>query len=246
MVRHIGNPPVCLFFEKIIAGFVTRCRNLRLIDKESRKTAATEPISLLRPHRASRLTSIRYAGISALRHIGVESTIKKQVEQSVLTSTFIRWRNTLRRVASGIVGNDDDAEDVIHEAFCKLWEKRVEVENETSAFRLSYTAVRNSAIDAVRRSKVRPTIGLDSLPETSGQDSGSEETMDTYNTVLAISRQALNERQYEIFRMHDIEGISYEEIAEELGMSQDNIRVILSRARKAIREIYRKRNGGIL
>ena len=43
-----------------------------------------------------------------------------------------------------------------------------------------------------------------------------------------------------MFELHDIKGLGYEEVAETLGMTQENVRVTLSRARKSIREIYRK------
>ncbi|WP_290376135.1 RNA polymerase sigma factor, partial [Muribaculum intestinale] len=58
--------------------------------------------------------------------------------------------------------------------------------------------------------------------------------------VLELSRRVLSERQFEIFTLHDIEGVGYEEIAVRLSMSQESVRMALSRARKAIRELYRK------
>ncbi|MDE5625337.1 MAG: sigma-70 family RNA polymerase sigma factor, partial [Muribaculaceae bacterium] len=73
-------------------------------------------------------------------------------------------------------------------------------------------------------------------------ESTEREKEATYNIVLRLSRQALNETQYTVFRLHDIEGLTYPEIAQSLGMTQENVRMTLSRARKAIRELYRKTN----
>lgn len=162
-----------------------------------------------------------------------------------LTSTFIRFRARLRNVAAGIVGTDE-ADDVIHDAFCRLWSRHEQVETEIEAMKLSYTAVRNSAIDTLRRANARPTVPIDESPRISDTvDSEGErqaEQRQTYDAVVRLARRHLNERQFEIFRLHDIEGLGYDEIASTLSMTPENVRVSLSRARKSIRELYRQQN----
>ncbi len=147
-------------------------------------------------------------------------------------------------MAAGIVGTDD-ADDVIHDAFCRLWSRHTSVESETEAIKLSYTAVRNSAIDALRSSRSHPTVEIDEsvqrLENDDEADSKAEKTA-TYEAVIRLSRRVLNERQFEVFRLHDIEGAGYDEIADLLGLSNENVRAILSRSRKIIRELYRKQN----
>ena len=165
------------------------------------------------------------------------------MKQTILSSTFIRFRDRLHRVAAGIVGNSDDADDVIHDAFCRLWSKHSEVEDEVSAIKLSYTAVRNSAIDSLRRTKSHPAVTIGSVTEDSEIDDSEDyesERHETYKAVIRLSQKVLNKNQYDIFRLHDIEGLPYQKVAEDLGMTQEYVRVTLSRARKAIREIYRK------
>ncbi len=55
-----------------------------------------------------------------------------------------------------------------------------------------------------------------------------------------MASRVLKPEQYQIFIMHDVDDVSYPEIAERLGMTQSNVRQLLSRARKTIREEYRK------
>ena len=142
-------------------------------------------------------------------------------------------RASLRAVAAGIAGNDS-ADDVLHDAFCRLWSRNKAVMSEIEARRLSYTAVRNMAIDSVRRVSSRPTVPLD--------DAATSTDDDTYLAVLRISRQSLPPRQYEIFRLHDIDGLTYDEIAQMLSITNENVRMNLCRARKTIRHIYRQQN----
>ncbi|MBD5301279.1 MAG: sigma-70 family RNA polymerase sigma factor [Bacteroides sp.] len=165
------------------------------------------------------------------------------VNTDILTSTFITLRAKLRSIAGGIAGADE-ADDVIHDAFCRLWARHQAVGSETDAARLTYTAVRNSAIDSYRRRHANPSQSLDDAPGTltvvaTDDDSERRDREDTYATVISIARRVLNSRQFDVFDLHDIRGMDYEEVAATLGMTQENVRVTLSRARKTIREIYR-------
>ena len=155
----------------------------------------------------------------------------------------MRFRASLRGVAAGIAGSDN-AEDILHDAFCRLWARHPDVRNESEAMKLSYTAVRNNAIDFFRAKRAHPNVVMDDCVEYDHiDDSDAErERQETYEAVIRLSRQVLNDTQYRVFRFHDIEGVGYPEIAATLGMSQENVRMTLSRARKAIRELYRKTN----
>lgn len=147
-------------------------------------------------------------------------------------------------MAAGIVGADD-ADDVIHDAFCRLWSRHASIGSETEAIKLSYTAVRNSAIDALRSARSHPTVEIDesvNMIENDDEAGSKAEKAATYDAVVRLSREALTERQFEIFRLHDIEGAGYDEIASALGITNENVRTILSRSRKIIRELYRKQN----
>lgn len=165
------------------------------------------------------------------------------VNTDILTSTFITLRAKLRSMAAGIAGADE-ADDVIHDAFCRLWSRHPEVDSATDAARLTYTAVRNSAIDSYRRFHANPSQSLDDSPVsqtvTADDDAEYQEREETYATVIRLARRVLNTRQFEVFDLHDIRGMSYDDVARTLGLTPENVRVILSRARKTIRETYRK------
>ena len=152
------------------------------------------------------------------------------------------FRAKLRSMAAGIAGSEE-ADDIIHDAFCRLWSRHPIIEDETEALKLSYTAVRNSAIDSYRRSTSRPAVSIEDschIIEQEDETETAKERQQTYEAVVNISHRVLNKRQFEVFELHDIKGLGYEEVAETLGMTQENVRVTLSRARKSIREIYRK------
>lgn len=165
---------------------------------------------------------------------------KNSVKQLVLTSIFVKLRDKLRVFASGITGSEENADDVLHDAFCKLWSRQIEINSELEAIKLSYTVVRNTAIDQLRNLKNHTMIPLDNLPEIdSPVESEQEENALLYKALLALSRKILKGNAYEIFILHDVENLSYQEIANRLNLSQENVRQILSRSRKKIRDAYR-------
>ena len=115
------------------------------------------------------------------------------------------------------------------------------MESSVEAIKHIYATVRNSAINLRRRAKSHPMVYLDEGGYAAESPEYAErERRITYQAVLELSRRVLSERQFEIFNLHDIEGVGYEEIAMRLSMSQESVRMALSRARKAIRELYRQ------
>ncbi len=163
-----------------------------------------------------------------------------QRNESLLTSAFLRVRHRLHALAAGIVGSAQEADDVLHDAFCKLWLSHKEIANEVAATKLSYTAVRNTAIDAYRRNHSRHTDPVETIGEMADATDAEADKAIVCNELLKLSRRVLDDRRYRVFMMHDVDHIPYHEIASRLSLTEENVRAILSRARKAIREEYRK------
>ncbi len=161
--------------------------------------------------------------------------------KSILTSTFLQLRDKLHSIASGITGSGEDADDVLHDVFCKLWVNHRSLQDEEEVTKISIAAVHNTSIDKWRKRNSHPTVSQENMPDITVVDEKEikEEREALYQSLLQLSRKILNDIQYEIFILHDVENMSYVEIAEKTGLTQVNIRKILSRSRKAIREAYR-------
>lgn len=153
----------------------------------------------------------------------------------------MRFGDRLRGLAAGIAGSRQ-ADDVVHDAFCRLWERHPQVRSESEAMRLSYIAVRNRAIDVFRSDKAHCPVDMGENDPPEAEHDAEQEQAETYRAVIRLAQKNLKPRVYEIFRLHDIESYSYEEVAVKLGITQENVRMTLSRARRTIREIYRQQN----
>lgn len=157
----------------------------------------------------------------------------------LLTSVFIRIRPRLLSRANAMLGDSDEAQDALQEAFCKLWGRRKSITSVQQAEGLSVTTLRNTCIDNIRR---RNSVRIESVEEVIRDvESGEEETGDAaelLGTVERLIAQELTERERRILYMRDKAEAEISEIAEEYGLSEANVRLILSRARKKVRECY--------
>ncbi|MFI3286480.1 MAG: sigma-70 family RNA polymerase sigma factor [Rikenellaceae bacterium] len=140
------------------------------------------------------------------------------------------------RFATTILHNKADAEDVVSQVCERLWRDRAKLEVKGSASAFAMTSVRNGCYDHHRyRQRHRHEEPSEVLPS----EIGREEQSDTVELVR-ISMQRLPERQREVLHLKDIEGYSTHEIAEIFEIEETNVRMILSRARGALRDIIIK------
>ncbi|MDE7335204.1 MAG: sigma-70 family RNA polymerase sigma factor, partial [Muribaculaceae bacterium] len=103
---------------------------------------------------------------------------------------------------------------------------------------LTVVAVRNSCIDQLRRNSRRAECPIDPVAEEVADTDPQSDRAELYESVRAIINGQLSERERQVITMRDTQGYSFAEIAAELNITETNARMILSRARKAVREIY--------
>ena len=151
----------------------------------------------------------------------------------ILTETYQRIRERLRAGAGRMLSDAGAAEDALQDAFVRLW-GRYQVRSEKEAEALLTRTVRNVSIDQLRKRKTVP-LAVD-LPEEVGENREA-----LFRRVEEMVDTELTDLQRLIIRRHEYESVTLERIAEELGMQPPAVRMQLSRARKTIREQYRKR-----
>ena len=158
--------------------------------------------------------------------------------RDLLTDTYMRLRDRFRTRAWRILGNADDADDALQEAFFKLWTRGYEIRTVSEAEALLSTVVRNTSLDAIRRRRDKvPIDAADRLPAEDRRDRAEQ-----LAAVQGLIDRELTDTQRYILERVEYGGLTQEQIAQELGMQPPAVRMQLSRARKTIRELYKKRN----
>jgi RNA polymerase sigma-70 factor (ECF subfamily) len=139
-----------------------------------------------------------------------------------------------------ITGNRDEAKDVLQDVFLKLWTTRETLHEIKNIAAFATTIIRNQSLDRLRLRK--PTIDIDIAGHRIEQEIDPTDN-DNAEKLALISRtlKHLSEIQQKVFTMRDIECLEFEQIANETGMTEENVRVTLSRARKRIRELIEER-----
>lgn len=165
------------------------------------------------------------------------------MKDELLTSVFMRIKGRLRLTAQRIV-NDDAVDDALQEAFMRLWSRRSDFDSSNIIEGVAVTTVRNICLDTLRRNAVRRHDDIDETPSAVAViDDDSEEIQaqcELYGEVSTLINSQLSERDRRILYLRDRDGWEMDEIAQEMGISEANVRVILSRSRKTIRQIYLK------
>ena len=153
---------------------------------------------------------------------------------------FLPYHRKLYRAAFQQLGNAQDAEDMVQEAYLKLWQRRNELPPDIANLEAyCVTLIKHLCYDKMRlilpEEDNRPPEEL-ALAESTNL-AHEVEMRDEANQVLKLIGQ-LPEQQKQIMQMRDVEELPYEDIEKATGLTSVNIRVLLSRARKKIREQF--------
>lgn len=115
-------------------------------------------------------------------------------------------------------GDTDLATDIAQEAFMKIWEKQLDV-NQGKTKALLFKISSNIFISKYRKQQTELKFALSEKPQIQSQNPEDilqyKELQNNYNKVLTI----MPEKQRVAFLMHRFDGCSYNEIAEKLGLS---------------------------
>ena len=155
---------------------------------------------------------------------------------------FLPYHRKLYCVAYRLLENAADAEDLVQEAYLKLWDKREGLSVISNPEAFSVTLVKNMCFDLLRSGKY--VLSRQSVELSAAQDVFQPDNLEAREGVRQIKDiiAHLPEQQQRIINMRDIKGCSYEEIEQVTGLNSINVRVLLSRARKKIREEFNKWN----
>lgn len=147
----------------------------------------------------------------------------------------------LQRVALRLLGNVEDAEDMVQEVYMKLWSKRDALPDVQDVEAYCVTLTKNMCIDRLRMAEVEKE-DVDEVPTMLAATDDVEAQVERRDAVEQVKQiiETLPEHQQQVITLRDMEDCSFEEIVEQTGLTAVNIRMLLSRARKTIRERLKK------
>ena len=143
----------------------------------------------------------------------------------------------LYRVAFTILKNAEDAEDIIQDAYCKLWDTREKLVDIQKPEAYCVTLVKHLCMDSLRSPKtVLNDYNIEEydFPDYSANAENEMESKETITKIKSIIN-SLPEKQQKVLNLRGFADCSLEEIETITGESAVNIRVLLSRARNTLK-----------
>lgn len=151
-------------------------------------------------------------------------------------------KDLLYRLALRITLDAVEAEDIVQETLIRVWSKREEFDRIVSIEAFSVTVCRNLALDWMAK-KDSQNQSLDesfnNTPDNAFSPLQSLSLNDKKDWVMKLFNQ-LPEKLKSVMQLRDIEGKSYKEIASVLGITEDQVKVNLFRARQRVRQNFEK------
>lgn len=146
-------------------------------------------------------------------------------------------KNELFRLALRITLNRTEAEDIVQDTLIKVWNRRYEWEDIDSIEAFSLTICRNLSLDRIKK-KENNNDSLEDVkvaePFSSSNPQDRMIQADKINLVKQIV-DALPEKQRSCMQLRDFEGKSYKDIADVLGITEEQVKVNIYRARQTVK-----------
>ena len=153
-------------------------------------------------------------------------------------STFLyqQYKNYLFSIAYNMLGNAQEAEDLVHDVFERWLRLRREVTDEKAY--LSRMIV-NGAINRLEKRKLETYPGP-WLPEPFIEDNAAPENSDILSYAMLVLLEQLNPIERAVVILRESFDHSYDEIAAICGIRSDNARQVLHRAKEKLRRPVRR------
>ncbi len=131
--------------------------------------------------------------------------------------------------------DSDTAKDVVQESFARLWQKAEEVDPAKAKSYL-FTTAHHIMVDTVRRGQ-RSARMEEHHEDLSFTSQGDQPDL---KAVIDAGLATLPDVQRSVILLRDLEGYSYEEIAELTGLNLTQVKVYIYRGRTALKEYIGK------
>jgi RNA polymerase sigma-70 factor (ECF subfamily) len=185
--------------------------------------------------------------------IAVERVLQGDV--SAFQELVERYEKRVYRIAFAVLGNTEDAKDVSQEAFIRVYQRLEGFRGESSFYTWLYRIAFNLAVDLSRKryrskelafsekeDKKFPTSGLRLEGVSDSSFSATVETPnEAYERVelgrrLDAAMESLSEEHRAVIAMRELDGLSYSEIADAVGISKGTVMSRLHHARKKLQQ----------
>lgn len=167
-----------------------------------------------------------------------ETTIHQAIQgdKSAFAKVYQHYRTPALKFSISLLKDKEEAENMVHDVFIKIWEKRALINPELNFSSYLFTCLRNMIFDylkQIEKSQLLRQRYMERMDRTTEDD---QEEMETRCVVLHKAINALSEKRKLILLLNVEGGKSYQEIAESLRISKNTVKNQLVKAKQLLRE----------
>lgn len=164
----------------------------------------------------------------------------RQSDEKAFETIFNTYYGSLCLFASQFLGDDAKAEETVQDLFVNLWNKRAKLEIDRSLKSYLFHAVKNHCLNWIQHTKVRDKhaerVKERFMREVNESDFFLEVGL---SDKIAEAIESLPEKRRQIFKLSREQGLKYQEIADQLGLSVKTVETHMGLALKQLREQLR-------
>ena len=152
-------------------------------------------------------------------------------ETKQITTDYLPLQPAMQRMAEKLLGNEQDAADVVQDCFVTLWNDRQKLRRVVNHEAWCVTMVKRRCIDLLRRR--RPTVELDEALILAEEPPAEDDRLQL--ALRFIDR--LPERQAQVVRLRHFDDADTPTIAQTMHISEGNVYTLLSRAYNTLKQM---------
>ncbi|PRD47752.1 RNA polymerase sigma factor [Sphingobacterium haloxyli] len=167
-------------------------------------------------------------------------SLLKSGDERAFAEIYRRYWEVLFCHALRILQDDDLAKDALQDVFATLWDKYATIDDRGKLSAFLYRSVRNRVFDLLDHSKVKDAY-LSMVTKVADIGVWSVDAHIRERELAgAIEREVADmpEGMRRVFELSRLDGLSYREIASELQISENTVKVQVSRALRLLRKVF--------
>ena len=175
----------------------------------------------------------------------------KQGDEDSFAALVEQNQGRIYNLALRMTGNPDDALELSQEAFLNAWKGLGKFQGESSFATWLYRLTSNVCIDFLRREKRRTALSMTISPDDEEEARQAELPDERFSPHVEAERRerqealraglnTLSAEHRRVLILRELEGLSYGEIAQVLGLEEGTVKSRIARARLALRNYLKK------
>lgn len=170
----------------------------------------------------------------------------KVAEKEAFQLLYSSYYETLVLFANQIIDDSQAAEDIVQDCLVKFWISKRYRTLESGLDKYIFQAVKFSSLNYVRGDRRKKNLHENVIREMmSEEDLPEEENVEILEMVYKVVDLLPEERRH-IFLMVFVDGMSYQEVADQLQISKNTVKTQLSRSLKFLRDTLKDRYNAFL